>query len=172
MNLLKKKSGIKRKSHYNSIYDLPIYNWYKMRKLNDLSFLFKDKSKHKSELTEEQQKYLTDVYLDMLTEFFDEFGQTKDFKKELKLKSEIIDLRLEYASTGDEFILNDLEMLESELLKKQADNIDKDLNIDEDEQMKIAIAYVGKLLGHPIDTREVSVLQFYTQLVLRENTLN
>lgn len=106
--------------------------------------------------------------MDLLTEFFVEFGVPRKFKNELKLKSQIIDLDIEFIETKDAYLLNSINALEAQLLKKQADNIDEVNGIDEDAEMKRQIARVGQLFGRPIDPRNITVLEFYTQLNYNE----
>ena len=60
----------------------------KMRKHNDYSFLIKDKNFHGLPISDKFIIYLHNYYLQMLTEFFNEFGQTKAFKDEIKIKEE------------------------------------------------------------------------------------
>lgn len=169
--LLKKRFGSKHKEHYKSIFDFPIYNWIKMRKHNDYSFLIKDKTFHGSEISHGFAQELNDSYLGMLTEFFEEFGQTKDFKDEIKLKSKIIDLNLNFIQSGDKFILNEIDILKKRLLEKQSKNIDKDLNVSEDMQEKQMISRVASSLPYSIDIRTLSVFKFYTQLTFQDTKI-
>lgn len=170
--LLRKRYGIRRKNLYNSIYDLPIYNWFKMRSKNDFSYLIKNKKYHGKELHLETKIQLKDIYLDLLTEFFNEFGISKSFKDEVKIKGEIIDKNIEFTNTGDTFIMNDLDILNQKLLKKQADNIDKSMKLSDKLSNKIEIAKVERLLGKIIEIKKISVLSFYTQLISEQVALN
>jgi len=143
----------------------------KMRKHNDYSYLIKDKNFHGLPISDKFIISLHNYYLQMLTEFFNEFGQTKQFKDEIKIKEELLSLRLAFINTGDTFILNDIAILEKKLLDKQASNIDKTLKVDTDLEDKQMIARVSKSLPYPIDIRKISVLTFYTQLTIQETTL-
>ena len=165
------KFGSKHKAHYKSIFEFPIYYWMKMRKYNDYSYLIKDKSFHGSEVSEKFAQELNDSYLGMLTEFFQEFGQTKDFKDEIKIKSQIIDLNLEFIYSGDKFILNEIDVLKERLLIKQSKNIDKDLSVSEDMQEKQMISRVASSLPYSIDIRTLSVFKFYTQLTFQDTKI-
>ena len=171
-NLFKKKSLINSQTHYASIYDMPIYNWFKMRSESDYSYLFKSKLKHKTELTDEENKYFNDIYLNMLTEFFNEFGQKQSFKNENKLKLQIIELNLEYAISGDTFLLNSIAVLREKLKIKQSNNIDSNMGISEDMEMKRKVAKVSESLRTAIDPRTFTVVKFYTQLSICDISLN
>ena len=142
-----------------------------MRKHNDYSYLIKDKDFHGTPISDKFTMSLHNTYLELLTEFFNEFGQTEASKDEIKIKEEILDLNLEFIRTGDTFILNDIAILEKKLLDKQASNIDKTLKVDTDLEDKQMIAKVSKSLPYPIDIRKISVLTFYTQLTIQETTL-
>jgi hypothetical protein len=164
MNLLKKLFGTKQKNHFDSIHNLPVYNWFKCRDNQDLSYLLKDESKHGSTEGVDFEE-LHSVYLDIITEFFTEFGQTTGLKKEVKLISKIVDSNILFIKTGDRFLLNNIYVMEERLRVMKLDAIDKSLKIDTKKESKKDIATVGSSIGGFVDTKKVVVSQFYTQLI-------
>ena len=163
MNLLKNLFGTKQLNHFNTIHELPIYNWFNLRSEEDLTYLLKDSSKHGSK-EEIDLNELKSVYLDMITEFFAEFGQTKELKSEVKLISKIVDSNILFITTGDRFLLNNIKVMEGRLQKLKLDNVDKSLNVDAKKELKKDIARVGTSIGKFVNVKTVTVLQFYTQL--------
>jgi hypothetical protein len=170
MNLLKKQSLKSQKKRYNTLHDLPVFNWFKCRSNESFSFLLKDKSFYDLDNEALFKKFpgvdFEGLFLELLTEFFKEFGQTKEHKNELKLKMELHGLNIQYLKTGDRFIINHIETVNLKLNELQADNIDEENNID----IKKEIALIGKSMGAFIDTKKVTTYQYYTQrLLLLEN---
>ncbi len=165
MRSLRKKSSFRRKNLYNSIYVLPLYNWDKMRANDDYSYLLRDPKRHKEELADSQKIQLHGLYLSLITEFFEEFGQSKSYIDELKIKSKLIDKRIDFVKTGDVFKLNDIEMIEDKLIKLRLKNIDQTAGVDQAKEMKRSIAKVGRDLGRTVDTKTITVVRFYTQLL-------
>lgn len=107
-----------------------------------------------------------DYFLGLITEFFKEFGKPKQYEREIKIKSEIIDLQLKFASTGDRMLLNGIKILKFKLQKLLIDSFDDDNNVDQKKE----IASIGKASGVIIDIRKISTFQYYTQrLLLLEN---
>lgn len=149
-----------------------MHNWIKMRKESDFSFLFKDREKHRKELSINEKIILNEYYLDIITEFFSEFGVNKKYVNELKLMREITLLNIEYIQTNDAFLLNTIETLKFKLDQLKMDNVDKELSIDSDKQMKEQIAAVGSTLGKPVDIMNITVLQFYTQMTALKYSSN
>lgn len=169
---MKKEYGIKFKSLYRSLYNLPLYNWMKMRKHNDFSYLIKDEKRHGIPLKPYAKIILHDLYLEILTEFFEEFGQSKSYSNEIKLIKKITLLNLEYAATDNKFLLNDIEVLNHKLEQIRIRNAEKDMGIDSDEEMRKLIGLVSSSLGKPVDTKRIMTLQFYTQVNVLKYQVN
>ena len=162
---LKIRFGKKQNAIYKTLYKLPVYNWMKCRINKDFSYLYEDESLHGKPLEEEQVLNINDIYLGMITEFFNEFGQTKSFKNEIKLKSEIIDLNIEFIKTGDKFLLNAIKMLNIDLEKMSVKNVEEDLNVN----YKKELAKLGESMGIFVNTKTVNVIDYYTQLIGSSN---
>jgi len=159
------------KTTYNSIHDIPIYFWFKLRSEEDLRYLFQNKKYHNKPLNENDAIYLKSLYFDLITEFFKEFGQQKKYKNELELMLKITKLNIKFLETGDRFLLNQIEIFNDRLEKMRLDNIDKSLNLkkeDIEKENKKQIAIVSKALHTIIDVKRISVVQFYTILTNNE----
>lgn len=165
MNLLKRLFGRKQKNHFDSIHNLPIYNWFKCRDENDLSYLLKDEPRHGTKEDVDFEE-LYSVYMDMITEFFKEFGQAKSKKNEIDLISKIVDANLMFVKSGDRFLLNNINVMNERLRKIQLDNMDNALKVDSRAETKKDIAKVGSSINGFVNTKSVVVVQFYTQLTM------
>jgi len=170
MELSKTKSGKRQKKRYKTIRRLPAYNWFECRKEQKFSYLLLDEDLQGID-NEELFKMFPDIdfesaFLDMITEFFKEFGKPKQYEKEIKLTSEIIDLQLRFAISGDRMLLNGIKILKFKLQKILVNGKDQELGIDQKKE----IAAIGKASGVIVDIMTMTTYQYYTQrLLLLEN---
>lgn len=161
---LKKKSSNTSNPYYESIHDCPIYVWHQITKDDDLSLLRKENLyKKKSEIVSDNGDEVGEVFFSLLSEYFEEFGLSKFFQKEIEKKIEIINLNLEFVETGDRFILNEIAQTKGELLKIREGNDNSIID------HKKEVALVSKAMNTFIDTKKVSMYQFYTQRLMLEN---
>lgn len=144
-------------TYYHSIHTCSIYAWSRTRKHNNLAYLQK-KHKHTP-----SNKIPTDAtikgeraYMDLLTELWFEFGQSKELKKEIELRKDLMEMNLMYLTTGDEGYLNDINIISADLekmLKESANMVDFDF----DEQ----VARQEERLNREISLKETSVFDYY-----------
>lgn len=144
---------------YKNINDLPVHNWFLVREKQDFSYLLKDPKK----LNIFEQIKLKDLYLSILQEFVDTFGQNKTYEKELDLMVKLIDARLLFVETGDRFLINEIEILERQILELKLNEIDIKFDI------KKEVALISKTSGFLINLQKTSVYQYYTQRKLLED---
>ena len=166
MELLKPKSGKRQKKRYKTIRKLPAYNWFECRKEQKFSYLLKDEDLQGLENEELFKRFpkidFESEFLELVTEFFKEFGKPKGYEKEIKLKSEIVDLQLRYVKTGERMLLNGIKILKFKLQKLLIDDKDKELGIDQKKE----IAAIGKASGVIVDITKITTFQYYTQRLL------
>ncbi len=110
-----------------------------------------------------EQIKLKDLYLNILQEFVDTFGQNKTHEKELDLMVKLIDARLLFVETGDRFLINEIEILERQILELKSNEIDFKFDI------KKEVALISKTSGFLINLQKTSVYQYYTQRKLLED---
>ena len=94
--------------------------------------------------------------MDLLTELWFEFGQSKELKKEIELRKDLMEMNLMYLTTGDEGYLNDINIISADLekmLKESANMVDFDF----DEQ----VARQEERLNREISLKETSVFDYY-----------
>ena len=94
--------------------------------------------------------------MDLLTELWFEFGQSKELKREIELRKDLMEMNLMYLTTGDEGYLNDINIISADLekmLKESANMVDFDF----DEQ----VARQEERLNREISLKETSVFDYY-----------
>jgi len=133
-------------NYYNSLDDIPFYNW-KQCMSGNLKFVRIDLSKGNKEDDEKYWELLYDSYLL-------EFGLGTDFEIYYDLKIELAHLHCDFVIKDDNFILNRINVL-----NKKIDDI---LNKGEKNGQDKIIIYLSKWVGSMINEKETSVRTIYT----------
>ena len=135
---------------YNSIEDMPIYNWFKVNSTGDLRFCL---TKHKSKYDNLKAKQSFDA---LYNEYIETFGIGETYTKVLELKARILDLKIERELTEDAFIENFINMAEIDLAA-----LNSLTNKTNTNEVKV---HLEKYLGFRLNEKEVSVKEYYTYL--------
>ena len=136
----------KYEGYYQSIEDLPIYNWYKCLD-GEIKFVRKAENGTKTnDLI---------VWERLHDEYIKEFGLSKVHAKLLKVIKDKALQELEYVITGDRFKLTLIEMEETRL-KNMLATAGSSVTVEE------MIIHLSKWLGQWIKTKEISVKEFFT----------
>jgi len=144
---------------YETLEELPLYNWFKVQERGDLSFLLKnDKSFVERET-------LIDTWQKLNFEFIELFGISEDYRKIMEAKR-MIDLhRYEMVINGDASFET---MIDIEQAKIEAINNKH----KEKANIKEVKAFVEMKYHFPIDEKTTSTRDFYTRLKLLQNGKN
>lgn len=96
--------------YFNSIEDLPIWNWWKIAETGNLIYL------HKLEEYEGKEDYnLIELWNKLQNQYLEEFGITEEFRKILSLKKKWINKKVEFLTTGERFKLTEIDIIESDI---------------------------------------------------------
>ncbi len=137
--------------HYKGIEDLPIFNFFKIREKRDLRYLIKcDPFEIDSR---EHHPILEEVYDQVLTEYYDEFGVTTEHKEDLRTRMKIAVLESKLARTNDRRHKTMIEILKTKIQKNIS--VSLETQIDQIEKARN---------GQPLDPHRVSVKQFFTYI--------
>lgn len=93
--------------YYESIDDMPIYNWNKIMETGNLKWIFINGGT--------VTKKIAIIWENLQNQYFDEFGLDSDYRKKLRLMKEIVRLNDEFIQTGDRFLLNLINIAEIDL---------------------------------------------------------
>ncbi len=136
---------------YESIDELPIYNWLKCIDKKDYTYCLKKiKPCSKNDLAKCEEKFNSFYY-----EFLDRYGINDKLSDIIELKNEILINEIELAITGDRFI-NTIIQLKKEELEKLIEQ-----KVIKTNSSKIAIE---KYLGFRINEKEITVVEYYDYL--------
>ncbi len=142
---------------YESIEDMPVYNWFKCIELKDYSWCLVDKIEVKKD--SDLQK-LTDCFEKLYCQFIDRFGISKELQDIIDIQNQIKVLEIDLAlGTKTAKIFLNIKYLELED-KMKSDGSKKSTH-------KVAIE---RFLGFKIDLKTTTVTEYYEYLnELRDN---
>lgn len=136
-------------NYYNSIDDMPIYNWRKCSEKEELQYCRIDINKG----TEQEDIEAWDIIYDS---FLAEFGLGKDYKRILELQMQIAEAQCDFIINDDQFLRNRIKQLEIELNEL----LDKPVVND----MDTVIIHLEKWRGFAVDEKNTTVRKFYKLL--------
>lgn len=141
--------------HYNTIDDMPIFNWLKIQDTNDITWILKEK-RSAEKCSEKEIDKLQECLQVMTNEYIDAYGITDEYRRILRLKGEIFTLRAEFAMTQDRTKLTFLAIKQDELMAILL----KSKNAEKTDVRVFAMKY----LGQSVDMKKTSVREFYNIL--------
>ena len=141
----------KRLAQYNikwdSIENMPIYNWIKILETGELKWLFIDKGLETDSAAEH--------WLGLQQQYIDEFGLDESYKQQLRLMEKLKNLNLDFVLTRDRSLLNSIKITEIDL---EIDSSKKIISFYD------ILDHVEKYKGLHIDPKKTSVMKWYYSL--------
>tara|TARA_R110000803_G_scaffold98237_2_gene166392 strand:+ start:128 stop:565 length:438 start_codon:yes stop_codon:yes gene_type:complete len=143
-------------NYYNSITELPIYNFDVMCKTGDVSYLLKD---GKDSFPEDIDEIA--LWSDLYNEFLETFGLSDKFKKYLKLRAKATKLYKEALVDGHTHKITFAKLADMEA-------IDAIQEVDGGDLSKTS-ASLSKFYGFRINPMEISVKEYYSYVYQADN---
>lgn len=140
----------KKFEFYQSIDDMPIYNWLKIQDTNDLLFILKNKYQ---KCNDKQLKVLELSLQAMTDQFIDRFGVSDSYRQVLRLKGELRCKEIDYLTTGSRTHLTFIEIKKKELQALMDQSNKKD-------SVNVSV-HVRKYNGGVLDMKKMNVVEFY-----------
>lgn len=123
-----------------------------------MAWLFIDKK-----ITVYNDKILNKLWEDIYNEYLGEFGLSDNYEEILKQKKKIASLQADYLITGDRIIINYVNIEKEQLKVLTKRDKTKDITFRE------GIAQLEKSQGFKINTRQLSVADYYNYLIALKN---
>ena len=136
---------------YESIEDLPIWNWWKIAETGQLGYLYKDEKEYNK-----HDNSLVELWSKIQDEYLEEFGITDDFKEMLTLKKRWITQKANFLITGERFLLNEIEEIEIDLKEIENTNI----TVKKDD----TVIMLEEKLGRELEPKKMSVKKYYSYI--------
>jgi hypothetical protein len=135
------------KDYFNSIEELPIWNWWKISETSNFIYL------HKESDYKESDNSLSELWQDLNDEYFNEYGINDKLRKIMTLKKKWIDKKEKYLVKGDRFALTEIDIIEADLRDLEATT--------ETMKNKDTVIYLEQKLGREINPKTTSVKKYY-----------
>jgi len=143
---------------YKGIDDFPVYNWNKVTKTGNLSFLFIE---HGAQIHIERKtpakrelKVLNKIWKRIFAEYIEEFGFSDEFKDIIQLRAKIAKMRCRKIISGD----NGFDML----IKVEEQRLASMMNQSGGAEFEDVAAMVKKYQGYDFNLRTISVREFFS----------
>jgi len=131
---------------YNSIETLPIYNYNKIVETGDFK-------KYGVQSAEDWDK--------IEREFFNQIGYSEKYFEILRIKADLAITKAKYYKTNNKSLKTLIEVKKAKLNQITAEQTGGDFGL--------MVAQVSKFMGFRIDTKEISVKEFYNFIKLAQN---
>lgn len=135
--------------YWDSIEDLPLYNWIKCNN-NDYLYTRKDPKGKKNKSDLEQWVKLYDQYLE-------HFGLNERYEKYLEAQRKKALLQADYVITKNNFKKTQIAIQDAKLKNLE-------LYFGDGQEIEVILIWLGKFIGYKINTKETSVKEYFTLL--------
>jgi hypothetical protein len=157
-NLLKKSTS---KTYYDNIRDCNIWAWDKFKEHKNYAFLNPDNNrKTVKNIEEDYSEEGNKAFMSILSDYFQEFGVSDDYKNIVNLEVKLIKKNLEYCISGDRNILNEVNYY-----KNKIDLLNEKQIVETDSKRTIKErGIVATKLNRSFNDKEISILEYYSIL--------
>lgn len=130
--------------YYSEVYDIPLFNWERVLE-GDYQFMRVKPNKKKFGISEIQ------AFHELYNKYIEKYGKSSDQEKKTKLELTYLKLYVQYVTTDNEFILNQLGIIEEDLLK-MAKDVHKGMTISQ------TLVWLSKWMGGTwINKKEITL---------------
>ncbi len=142
--------------HFDSIENLPIWNWNKIQETGDYTYLRIDRIN--GQVTKSEYKILNSLWEKIFDEYIARFGFSSEFISLMEKKKHIALLQLQFIQSGDRSLITFIELEQKELEQLQAENG------GEKNSFYKSKTHLEKFLGFQIDVKKTSVVEFHSYI--------
>lgn len=148
--LFRKQEEKSQVKTYQSIDDLPQWNWDKVNSTGNYAYLkvLKTYRKIDHEVTDELTLRWEKIY----DEFIEEFGLSAQYLKYIESKKQIARLQIEFVKTGNRMLLNEIEIEEMDFKS--------DFPLVESIGFEKIVHSIEKRQSFPIDAKAITVYKY------------
>jgi len=145
---LRKILSFTQGEYWNSIDEMPLYNWIKCNS-GQIEYSRKDKKGNKL------KDYLH--WKKLYDEYLKEFGLDVRYKKYLEAQRKRALLQSDYVITKERFKLTEIE-IQSQKIK------DLELHFAEGKKIEVILTWLGMFLGYKVDQKTTTVKEYFVIL--------
>ncbi len=139
--------------YYKSIDDLPIKRWFDIHKTGDYRLLLKEII----DIDSDDFQELFDAWNVIYNQYIEKFGLSEEFLNDLNDQIQLANYKAEFIISGDRY-LKTLIKVEEERIEAEKRNEAKEV------ELEILLAKMSKYYGFKLDSKELTVVQYYSYL--------
>jgi hypothetical protein len=145
---------------YETLEELPLWNWIKIYQEKDFTYILKDVDYRIFVIDTEIIKLIEPIWKNIYDEYLNDFGFTKKYKRVLELERKISLLKCKMWIDDNKFIQNEIRIKEKQLLKEKNNN-----SIDENgNDFTKQVVLIEKWLNSSLDIYNLSTRKYFTYL--------
>lgn len=144
---------------FRSIDELPIKVWFDVHKTGDYRLLIKGVI---PEVDAKQFQLLFEAWEGMYNEYIDKFGLSEEFLEDLNNQIELANYRAEFIISGDRYLRTLIKVGEERIKQTNKKNL-------KPVQLEILLAKMSKYYGFKLESKELTVVQYYSYLETVKN---
>lgn len=152
----KPSSVLLTSKYFQTIDELPVFNWWQIHKTGDLSYLLESRRK----ISNREANKLILTWKKIYDDFLEKFGFSEEFLSILRKKINIAVMRAEMAENKDRSMLTLIEIEELELEQMTKPGEQKEVDFFDIK------AIVEARMGFKLDIKTCTVAEFYTYMKL------
>jgi len=103
------------------------------------------------------EELLIEAWAKIYDQYLFRFGLNKKYERYLQAMVRRAELQTDYVMTKDKFKLTEIEIQDAKIANLEA-------HFGSGETIEVVLVYVSKWLGYRINTREISVLEYFVIL--------
>lgn len=144
---LKSHTSITSSAHWASLDTIPLYNWEKCQE-GELHYINKD---HKSSESDAEN------WVNLYNQYIEKYGLGDQLDRYLSQKVHLAKLRLQYITTNNVFLLNNIEVAQIEL---------EQLDPRKHDGMSTTqvLIHLSKWLGYHVNPKVITIVEFKEML--------
>ena len=149
----------KRLECFRTIDELPIKVWFDVHKTGDYRLLIKGEI---PEVDAKQFHELFEAWEEIYNQYIEIFGLSEEFLEDLNNQIELANYRAEFIISGDRYFRT--------LIKVHEERMSHDKKGNEKEiELEILLAKMSKYYGFKLESKELTVVQYYSYLETVKN---
>ena len=140
-------------SFYDSIHNLPIRAWFDIHKTGEFRLLLKEDCY----TNEEKINKLFQTWESIYNEYIDIFGLSEEFLEDLNQQVELANYKADFVITGNKYLKT--------MIKIHEDKFNSEKKAESKEiELEILLARMSKYYGFKLESKELTVVQYYSYL--------
>ena len=150
--------NLEKKSVFDSIEDLPLWNWIKIHETQNLTYIYQlDSYRNLPKILPQKELInLEEIWLELNQQIFDGFGMSENYERYLNLVRREIETRSDMIINEDRFLQNEINIIQADISLL--------FNSKEKQTFDSVVVDLEKYMGFRLDPKKISVKNYYNYI--------